>query len=173
MQEAPMMERGTGKAPAAEGWFVMPMAEAPWFEHAKFGRSCRYDGDYQMPQIGINVRVLQPGQPNCYYHKETSQEDFFVLHGECTLLIEGEERTCKQWDLIHCPPDTEHVFVGAGDGPCVILMVGARDPDQKLWYPHHPVAAKHDAQAVVETDNPGEAYSDVQMPAPCAPAWPQ
>jgi hypothetical protein len=25
------------------------------------------------------------------------------------------------------PPETEHVFVGAGDGPCAILMTGARN----------------------------------------------
>jgi hypothetical protein len=41
-------------------------------------------------------------------------------------VIENEERRLKQWDFVHCPPMTEHVFVGAGDGPCAIVMVGAR-----------------------------------------------
>jgi len=60
------------------------------------------------------------------YHGEEEQEDFIVLSGECLLLIEGEERALKQWDFVHCPPWTEHVFVGAGDGPCVLLAVGSR-----------------------------------------------
>jgi len=31
------------------------------------------------------------------------------------LLIEGEERRLRAWDFVHCPPGTEHIFVGAGD----------------------------------------------------------
>ena len=58
-----------------------------------------------------------------------------MLAGECLLLIEGEERPLRQWDFVHCPPWTEHVFVGAGDGPCVILMVGARNAGDGLIYP--------------------------------------
>ena len=49
-----------------------------------------------------------------------------MLAGECLLLIEGEERPLRQWDFVHCPAWTEHVFVGAGDGPCAILAVGTR-----------------------------------------------
>ena len=60
------------------------------------------------------------------YHGEAAQEDFLVLSGECLLLIEGEERPLKAWDFVHFPQWTEHVIVGAGNGPCAILMVGSR-----------------------------------------------
>jgi len=60
------------------------------------------------------------------YHGEDAQEDFLVLSGECLLIVEGEERQLKAWDFVYCSPWTEHVFVGAGDGPCVLLAVGAR-----------------------------------------------
>ncbi len=73
---------------------------------------------------GSTSQVLQPGEPNCMYHGENAQEDFLVLSGECLLLIEGEERPLKQWDFVHSPPWTEHVFVGAGNGPCVDLDGG-------------------------------------------------
>ena len=69
------------------------------------------------------------------YHAEDAQEDFLVLSGECLLIVEGEERRCRQWDFVHCPPMTEHVFVGAGDGPCVVLGVGARRKGAVLVYP--------------------------------------
>ena len=60
------------------------------------------------------------------YHAEDAQEDFLVLSGECLLIVEGQERLLQAWDFVHCPPWTEHVFVGAGDGPCVVVGVGAR-----------------------------------------------
>ena len=47
------------------------------------------------------------------------------LAGEC-LADRGGGAAAEAWDFVHCPPDTEHGFVGAGDGPCVILMTGAR-----------------------------------------------
>ena len=58
------------------------------------------------------------------YHGEEAQEDFLVLAGECLLIVEGEERHLKAWDFVHCPPWTEHVFVGAGTEPCVVVGVG-------------------------------------------------
>ena len=73
---------------------------------------------------------MQPGQASALYHREANQEDFLVLAGECMLLIEGEERPLKAWDFVHCPSMTEHIFVGAGDGPCVVFMAGARGKPQ-------------------------------------------
>ena len=61
------------------------------------------------------------------YHWEADQEDFLVLSGEALLIVEGDERPLRQWDLVHCPAGTKHVIVGAGDGPCLVLAVGARD----------------------------------------------
>jgi uncharacterized cupin superfamily protein len=93
------------------------------------------------------------------YHGENAQEDFLVLAGECLLLIEGEERPLKQWDFVHCPPWTEHVFVGAGNGPCAILMVGARPDPEELRYPVAEVAQKHNASVTKETSSGQEAYA--------------
>ena len=61
------------------------------------------------------------------YHAEAGQEAFLVLRGECLLIVEGEERPLQAWDFFHCPPWTEHVIVGAGDGPSLVLAVGARE----------------------------------------------
>ncbi len=89
------------------------------------------------------MTVLEPGQSSVY-HAETNQEAFLVLAGECRLLVEGEERRLRAWDFFHSPPWTEHAFVGAGDGPCVILMVGAHSgPDVR--YPVSELAARYGA----------------------------
>lgn len=141
-------------------WFVKNVRDARWGTHDKFGSAGSFEpepGDFE--QLGINIRVLEPGQPNCLYHRENLQEDFLVLSGEALLLVDGEERPLKAWDFVHMPPDVDHVFVGAGDGPAVILMVGARSPDEALFYPRADVAVKHGAAAEEDTPDPREAYA--------------
>jgi uncharacterized cupin superfamily protein len=70
--------------------------------------------------------VIGAGKPSGTYHWETEQEDFLVLSGEGLPIVEGQERKLRQWDFVHCPPETRHVFVGAGNGPCVILAAASR-----------------------------------------------
>jgi uncharacterized cupin superfamily protein len=92
------------------------------------------------------------------------QEDFLVLHGECIVILDGEERPLKQWDFVHCPAGVEHVFVGAGDGPCAVLMIGSRRKDE-AHYPVNDVAAKYDASVAKATDDPAEAYAEWRQDA--------
>jgi uncharacterized cupin superfamily protein len=103
------------------------------------------------------------------YHAEDAQEDFLVLSGECILIVEGEERRLKAWDFVHCPPMTEHVFVGAGDGPCVVIGMGARRKGRALVYPVNETALAHGAGVEVETSLPAEAYArfSADEPIPC------
>ena len=108
----------------------------------------------------MRIHVLPPGEPNGCYHSESQQEDFLVLSGECILIVEGEERRLKQWDFFHSPAGTEHIFVGAGDGPCAIFMCGSRTGEWTVRYPVSDVAAKHGASVEQETTSPDEAYAD-------------
>ncbi|MBD0338086.1 MAG: hypothetical protein ICV67_02215 [Thermoleophilia bacterium] len=98
-----------------------------------------------------------------------------MLAGECTLIVEEEERTLRQWDYFHCPADTHHIFVGAGNEACAILMVGARREVETLHYGVSEVAAKYGASAAAETSDPDVAYADwpgeyrpVRLPWPLA-----
>src|SRR3954465_9609719 len=137
---------------SSSDWFVVNALEAQWFENDRCGSYVSFDeGRAPFEQIGIGIGVLQPGQANGLYHGENAQEDFLVLSGECLLLVEGEERRLEQWDFVHSPAWTQHVFVGAGDGPCAILMVGARPEKEELLYPVSEVARKHDAGVAKET----------------------
>jgi uncharacterized cupin superfamily protein len=154
--EAPLERTEGGLAPVGEGWFVVNAREARWLE-GDFGAYTRFEGAARFPRLGINIGVLEPGQPACMYHGEDEQEDFLVLSGECLLLIEGEERLLRRWDFVHCPAWTEHVFVGAGDGPCAILAVGSRTGGGVL-YPRNDVALRHGAGVEADTPDPDEAY---------------
>jgi uncharacterized cupin superfamily protein len=162
--EARLEDAGSGLAPAAEGWFVVNVRDAQWLtsENGSLlpsGSECPFESAAaEFEQLGIRLHVLEPGEPNGLYHSESKQEDFLVLHGECMLLVEGEERHLRAWDFVHSPAGTEHIFVGAGDGPCVILMAGARGEDWQVRYVVSEVAARHGASVDEETDDPRQAY---------------
>ena len=157
--QATLKKTDAGLVPEGDGWFVVNAREAPWWQSDRLGRSAELEGEAEFPEVGFNINVLLPGQPNGMYHGESGQEDFLVLSGECVLILEGEERRLEAWDFVHCPPMTEHIFVGAGDGPCVIVMTGRRREPEQILYPVNEVAAKYDASVLEETTNPKEAYA--------------
>jgi len=171
VREARLEQGESGLEPVEDGWFVANVRDVAWYTSDAFGSACRFESrEAQFAELGVNLRVLEPGQSNCLYHGESNQEAFLVLHGEALLLVEGEERPLRQWDFVHLPPMTEHVAVGAGDGTCVILMVGARGEDEKLHYPVSELAARYGASAEQETDSAPEAYARFTRPRPERPA---
>jgi uncharacterized cupin superfamily protein len=170
--EARLDDSGSGLAPAGEGWFVVNARDAEWWTSETFGSGCGFEStEASFPQLGINLSVLEPGEPNCLYHSESQQEAFLVLSGECRLLVDGAERPLRPWDFFHCPAGTEHVFVGAGDGPCVILMAGARTEDEQLLYPVSELATRYDASAEEETPDSKQAYARFDRPQRARPSY--
>ena len=161
-EEARLEQTDSGLKPATEGWFVVNVGETGWAVHDAFGSGCSFESrEAPFRQFGLNVNVLQPGQPLCLYHEEDAQEDFLVIAGECVLLVNGEERPLKAWDFFHCPAGVEHVIVGAGDGDglAIVLAVGARPEDEHISYPRSELAERYGASAVETTTDPQEAYS--------------
>jgi uncharacterized cupin superfamily protein len=159
VDEAPLTDTEAGKAPQGDGWFVVNVAEAIGIVSDSLGSAAIFEGDSHFPDYGINVHVLQPGEPNCMYHRENQQEDFLVLSGECVAIVEDEERPMRKGDFLHTPAGCAHVFVGAGDGPCAILMVGTRKEPDEVLYPVSEVARGHGAGVERETHDPKDAYA--------------
>jgi len=73
----------------------------------------------------------------------------------------GEERRLRAWDFFHSPPWTEHALVGAGDEPCVVLMVGAH-LSPEVRYPVSELAARYDASVDEETSDPEKVYATAE-----------
>ena len=160
VQEARLERTEYGLAPATEGWFAVNVRDAAWMTDEVFGDACVIEGDaVAFPPVGYTLAVLRPGQPNGMYHREDDQEDFLVLSGECVLLVEGEERPLQAWDFVHCPAGTEHIFVGAGEGPCVIFMAGGRAHRGGAVYPRNATALRHGAGVEADTTESHEAYA--------------
>jgi uncharacterized cupin superfamily protein len=166
LDEAPLRELETGLAPTGKGWFVLNARDAPWWKRGGRGWLCEFEdpeGDASdFSQLGINITVLAPGEPMAMYHWEADQEDFLLVAGEALLVIEGEERPLRQWDLVHCPPGAEHTIIGRGATPCVVVAVGARvrstGPD---WggYTVDEAALEHGAGVERPTTVADEAYA--------------
>lgn len=175
MDEAKLQETPYGRNPETEGWFVLNLGDALAVRNEEKG-GATYPLEPEgggFTDFGVNVHVLWPGEPNGLYHSESVREAFLVLSGECTLVIEEEERALRPWDFVHCPAGTRHIFVGGGDGPCAILMIGGRPEVEQLFYPASEIAAKHGASAARDTPDPDEAYAD--WPGAFLPArvpWP-
>jgi uncharacterized cupin superfamily protein len=157
--EAPVASTEIGAVPQGMGWFVLNARDARWLHTEGFGSWCEFEGEDLFPQLAVNLTVLRPGEPKGLYHAENAQEDFLVLAGECLLVVDGRERALKPWDFFHCPPGTEHVLIGAGDGPCAILAAGARPegPEVGVRYPVDGAALAHGAGVAEETSSPQEA----------------
>jgi quercetin dioxygenase-like cupin family protein len=155
---AQLEQTDAGLVPTGDGWFVLNARQARWVRSDDRGQDTDFEGKQDWVELGFRIQILAPGQ-HLLYHRERGQEDFLVLSGECILVVEGEERQLKAWDFVHCPPWTEHVFVGAGDGPCVMVMVGRRWPGAEIRYPVDKVAAAHGASVLEETTEPDRAYA--------------
>ena len=175
MAEAPLEDSGAGLVPQGPGWFVLNAREARWIERPGRGHFVPFTGWRQgegkdhFPQLGVNLAVLQPGEPMSMYHWEADAEGFFVVGGEALLIVEGEERPLHSWDFFHCPPGTPHTIVGAGRGPCAILAVGARERqggDDWGGYTVEEAALRHGAGVEEPTTEPAEAYGRFPGPRP-------
>jgi uncharacterized cupin superfamily protein len=156
--EAQLRETEAGLVVESDGWFVVNARDVSWIRSEERGQDTDFEGRQEWTELGFRIQILSPGQRGLY-HGERGQEDFLVVSGECVLVIEGEERHLKAWDFVHCPPWTKHTFVGAGDGPCVIVMAGSRAGGFEVVYAVNDVAAKHGASVLEETSNPDEAHT--------------
>jgi len=136
------------------------LSDAPARSHSRRATIIDFEpDDAPWPDTGVNVQIMRPGQPNARYHSEPVQEDFLVLHGEIHRDPRRRGAAARQWDFLHCPAGAEHIFVGAGTGPCAVLMIGSRRK-QQAHYPVSELAAKYDASVASATDDPAEAYAD-------------
>ena len=174
--EAPLGTTRHGLSRKGEGWYVLNMREAEWRHADRRGAVCVVVDDFEgwrqeSAQFGVNPFVLQPGAPLAMYHWEADQEDFLVVAGEALLVVEGEERSLRAWDFVHCPPKTRHVIVGAGTGPCLVIAIGARAHDgqrDSLGFTVDEAAKRHGASVEKDTLDGGVAYASVPPREPTA-----
>ena len=147
-------------------WWVRNVSEMQWRAN-ELGSTVDFDRDVdRFEEFGINLTVLEPGQPMTMYHQERYQEGFLLLRGEALLIVEGREVPLQQWDYFHCAPDVAHAIVGAGEGTCLVLAVGSRVGPDVILYPRNETALRHSAGVEQDTPSPEEAYAKYTRPTP-------
>jgi len=174
--EAELERTDAGLVPKGPGWFVLNARDARWIDRPGRGVSLPFTGwtgaeaATLFPQLGMALVRLEPGEPIGMYHREADQEDFLVLAGEALLIVEGEERPLRQWDFVHCPPEAQHMIVGAGEGPCLVLGAGSRQHMDRDCnggaYTVDEAARRHGAGVDEETSDPAVAYAGFEPSAP-------
>src|SRR5215218_7264773 len=167
--EAPLGPTETGLVATGEGWFVLNAREGRWYQAEGRGARLSFEGETEFPQVGVNLYVLAPGEPMGMYHWEADQEEFLVLSGDALLVVEGDERPLRQWDFVHCPAETKHIIVGAGEVPCAVLAIGAREHQEGTdWggYTVDEAALRHGAGVERETTDAEDAYARVPKREP-------
>ena len=97
------------------------------------------------------------------YHRENAQEGFLVVAGECMLIVEEQERRLATWDYFHCPGGTDHIIIGAGAGPAIVVAVGARGRGigGGTVYLVSELATRYGAGVERETTSSTEAYAEI------------
>jgi hypothetical protein len=97
-----------------------------------------------------------------------ARKAFLVLAGECTLIVEGEERRLVTWDFFYCVPETEHIIVAAGQQSAVVLAVGARGRGVGggIVYTVCKAAARYGASVARETAKSAAAYAKARAGLP-------
>ena len=161
--ESPLEPTEHGLIPQEDGWFVLNARDSTWLHGPRRSAICDFEGNViDFHQLGINITVLDPGVQMAMYHWEADQEDFLVVSGEALLVVEGEERPLRAWDFVHCPAGTNHVLVGAGESPCVVIAVGAREHSTGAGWGAYTVdeaALRHGAGVEKETTDQKQAYA--------------
>ena len=89
------------------------------------------------PNIDFGLVCLQPGQGFPNHLHERIEENFFILEGEVTILIDSKEvGTLKPGELIHVPPGEAHYLENRGTVPMVAVFVKAPyEPEDKVDVP--------------------------------------
>ena len=60
------------------------------------------------------------GPPPHIHHNE--DETFYILEGECTIMLGGEKIVAGPGDFVNLPRDVEHAFVNEGPEPLRMVM---------------------------------------------------
>jgi len=168
MPEAPLRMSKNGLVVDGEGWFIVNARDSRWRDEGPLGSYCTFEGKRRFPHLGINISVLEPGERMGMYHREKAQESFLVLAGECTLIVEGQERQLAEWDFFYCAPGTEHIIVAGGNQSAIVLAVGARGRGVGggIVYTVSKAAARYGASVDHETTSSAVAYKEVYASLP-------
>jgi uncharacterized cupin superfamily protein len=94
-------------------------------------------------KLGLWQERIPPGRRTSFTHAHSTEEELvYVLDGECAVRVVEPGRPARDLPLraghaLAFPAGTgiAHTFVNRGTGDCVVLAVGERRADDRVFYP--------------------------------------
>ncbi len=97
-----------------------------------------YSDSGGLKQFGAVVEILSPGAKTSYPHWHESEDEMvYVLEGTVTLIEGDSEEVLSTGSAatFSAGVDVVHSFENRSDAPVRLLVVGARAPRDRVYYP--------------------------------------
>ncbi|MEZ0372718.1 MAG: cupin domain-containing protein, partial [Candidatus Sericytochromatia bacterium] len=111
----------------------------PWGHGEKFkARHAKISQQIGGKKLGYGVVVLPPGKRAWPYHAHLANEEmFYVLEGEGTVRLNGEELPIRAGDFISVPPGPEsaHQIINSSETELKYIAVSTREQPEVVQYP--------------------------------------
>ena len=108
--------------------------------------------------LGFGWERLPPGRRSSFTHAHSHDEEFvYVISGSCHVRLvepgaEPREVALRAGHAVSFPAGTgiAHCFVNHGTEECVLLVVGERRPEDRVFYPDDREYDAHHAKVRAE-----------------------
>ena len=78
------------------------------------------------PRFNLSLVTMQPRREGPALHTHADEDDsFYVLEGELTFIVEGDELAAGPGTFVLVPPGVEHTFANRSDGVARCVNVHA------------------------------------------------
>ena len=92
---------------------------------ARFARD-----DLGCEQTGLSYQRLAPGAGHPFAHRHVGHEELYVVVGGAgRVVLDGEPRELRRWDVVRVPAETWRAFE-AGDDGIELLAIGPAGSDK-------------------------------------------
>jgi uncharacterized cupin superfamily protein len=118
-------------------------------------------------RLGMSLERMAPGEHSSLTHAHSAEEECaYVLSGTCTLRLvepgaEPRQVPVRAGDFISFPAGTAvaHSFVNESSDECLLMVVGERRDDDRVFYPEHP-----DYDAKLARERPQRHWAPADRP---------
>lgn len=111
----------------------------PWGHGEKYkARHAQISRQIGARKLGYGVVVLPPGKRAWPYHAHLANEEmFYILAGQGTLRLNGEELPIRAGDFISVPagPDSGHQIINSSDAELKYIAVSTSEQPEVVMYP--------------------------------------
>lgn len=82
------------------------------------------NADLGTEKLDVHINRLKVGDPGGSYHHHTNADNVYIVkRGEGKLVVEGEEHTIREDDVVYIPAGLKHSLQNVSDAPFEIFEI--------------------------------------------------